>query len=223
MADSEVITDNLLEMYGRDDWIMRWNFGIFLRRSGLACLDRKSRILDFGCAMGHLLRLLRQEGFTQISGMDAAPAMVEAARHISDCPVVLGNAVECGQLFPPGEADVIIISDLVHHIESVEEWRTMLAGCRRLLAPGGLLVIREPWQTPLLRLLQVMAHHRIFYIGPLKGRLRSFVEESALLDHFFANWPPIYHTLLREQGFLVEQDVSWLVHRITTARTGVPC
>ncbi|MBF0212473.1 MAG: class I SAM-dependent methyltransferase [Magnetococcales bacterium] len=222
MADSPEITRNLLEMYGRDDWIMRTNFRIFLKRSGLMDVDRSGLVLDLGCAMGHLLRLLRQEGFTRLAGVDASPEMVARARSLTGGEVVEGLAETCADHFPHGSVSAIIVSDLIHHMTTVEDWHRLLAGCHLLLKPGGVLIIREPWQTLPVRVLQHMARYPFFKIGFLKERLQSFVDEAALLDHFFTHWPPIYRSLLQQQGFVVERDFDWLVHRITTSRKPLP-
>lgn len=218
MADSEKITENLLEMYGRGDWISRFNFRVFLERSGLAKLPRDTRILDLGCAMGHLLVLLREAGFTDLTGLDAAPGMVEAARRLTGLPVVEADAADCAAHFPAGGFGAVVVSDLLHHIDSTAGWDRLLAGCRQLLSPGGWLLIREPWPTLPVRLLQWMSRYRVFYVGPLKTRLQSFVDEAALVEHFFRHWMPDYPQRLARAGFRLERDFDWLVHRITVAR-----
>ena len=222
MADTRNITDNLLGMYGRNDWIMRTNFDIFLRRSGLMDLPRDVRILDLGCAMGHLILQLRQAGFQRVTGLDASPEMVEAARGLTGGDILLGDAAACGDLVEAGGFDVVIISDLVHHIEDESGWDRMLDGCRTALGPGGLLVIREPWPTPVLNLLYALSRFSWLHLGPLKERLRSFVEEDALLQYFFSHWIPDYPERLQRRGFRVERDFSWLVHRITVCRRDDP-
>lgn len=52
MADTAEITKNLLDMYGRNDWVTRYNFRHFMRLSGLSIIPRDSKIVDCGCAMG---------------------------------------------------------------------------------------------------------------------------------------------------------------------------
>lgn len=219
MADRQNVTDNLVAMYGRDDLIMRLNFRVFLHRSGLAALPREARVADLGCAMGHFIRLLRAEGFSGTVGVDAAPEMVAAAARLTGAEIALGEAENCDRFLPHRSFDAIVVSDLIHHIDSREGWRRLLSACGRVLRPGGLLVIREPWLTVPLRLLQWMARRPALHRGPLRARLRSFIEEKDLLDHFFAHWPREYLTLLDAGGFEVLRDFSWLVHRITTCRS----
>ncbi|MHB8880756.1 MAG: class I SAM-dependent methyltransferase [Thermodesulfovibrionales bacterium] len=223
MKDSHEITQNLIEMYGRNDWIMRLNFRFFLSLSGLKNLPRDSRILDCGCAMGHFITMLKAHGFTSVSGLDAAPEMVAAAVRMTGAPVILANALDVENHFERESLDVVIISDLFHHLPSLEAWNRLLVGCNKVLRNGGLLIIREPFPMLLINLLYIMSRRRIFYVGFLKARLNSFVEEDALLQYFFSHWPGRYKDLLAEHGFCIVKDVNWLVHRITSCRKTPDC
>ncbi len=218
MSDNRNITDNLLEMYGRNDWIMNLNFQFFLRFSGLKDLPRDSSILDCGCAMGHLMLKLKSFGFNDVSGLDAAPKMVESARKLTGSSVVLSDVIELKKHFEPGSFDVVIISDLFHHVPSRDGWETILDGCNAILKENGRLIIREPYPIFLLNLLYAMSRYKVLYVGFLKARLRSFVEEDELLKYFFAHWPGIYKDLLSKKRFRIIKDVDWLVHRITSCQ-----
>lgn len=218
MPDSQNITKNLLEMYGRDDWIMRANFRCFMRFSGLDALDRQVRILDCGCGMGHLMRALMQSGFNNLTGLDASEEMVAAARSLTGRPVLNTDVVNLKEQTSAGSFDVVIVSDLVHHLETKEQWLNLLAGCAHALVPNGQLIIREPHPTKFLRVLYSLSRVSWLQVGFLKARLRSFVEEDSLLRYFFTHWSPSYPRLLASQGLLVEKDINWLVHRITVCR-----
>ena len=205
-------------MYGRNDWIMRLNFRCFLRLSRLTDLRRDARILDCGCAMGHLILRLRAFGFTNVAGLDSAPEMVEAARSLTGATILHCDALDLARNAEAGSFDAVVVSDLLHHFAEAENWEKLLAGCRTVLKEGGLLVIREPWPTFLLKLLYRMSRHRVFYVGFLKARLQSFIEEDALVQHFFTHWIGTYKERLARHGFRIERDLSWLVHRITACR-----
>lgn len=218
MADDPRITQNLLEMYGRNDWIMRRNFRFFLDIAGISKMDRSNRILDCGCAMGHLILMLRQEGFTAVDGFDASPDMVAAARELTGANITLCDAVDMADVLPAKAYDLVIVSDLVHHLESRQQWDRLFEGVLHCLKPSGRLVIREPHPTLVLRILYGLSRFPALHLGPLKARLRSFQEEDDLLQHFFAHWTPSYPGILAEHGFTVEIDRNWIVHRITVAR-----
>ncbi|MBI4689204.1 MAG: class I SAM-dependent methyltransferase [Nitrospirae bacterium] len=218
MPDNSDITKNLLDMYGRNDWVMNLNFRFFLSFSGLKDLPLDSKILDCGCAMGHLIIMLKSFGFNNVSGLDASPEMVESAKKITGSPVILSDVVEIRRHFEPECLDAIIISDLFHHIPSMDAWEIILDGCSTILRENGCLIIREPYPIFLLNLLYKMSRYKFLHFGFLKARLRSFIEEDELLKYFFTHWPNGYRDLLSKNGFRIIKDMDWLVHRITSCR-----
>lgn len=217
MADTKNITDNLLEMYGRNDWVMRFNFRMFMKLTGLMDLPRDAAILDCGCGMGHLIYMMNQEGFTTVSGLDAAPEMVDAARKLTGANIALADVVDIEKSYEKSSLDAVIISDIVHHIPDKDQWDKMLAGCYAVLKPGGLLAIREPFPNLAVNSLIFMSGIKTLHIGFMKSRLQSFVEEADLVDYFFKNWVPDYKEKLGGFGFKIIKDFNWLVHRITVA------
>lgn len=218
MADSQNITDNLLEMYGRNDWIMRANFRRFIVRSGIDALPRQSRILDCGCAMGHFIGQLRDIGFSAVTGLDASPEMARTTEAHTGAPTLLMDAAALGEELEPACFDVVIASDLMHHFHNTADWRRFLDGVRHVLAPGGRLVIRDLWPAWPLRLLMAMARCPALFVGPLKARLQSFVDEKDLVANYLAHWPSSYREWLAGSGLEVEREADWLMHRITVAR-----
>ncbi len=218
MADEPNVTKNLLDMYSRDDWITKFNFRCFLRLSGLQNVPRESKILDCGCAMGHLIKMLQSFGFKNLTGLDSSREMVEKARGLTGVPIIHADALDISRSVKSGEIDVVIVADLVHHLKSVREYEIFLKGCNDVLKSGGLLIIREPFPTILVRVLYGMSKHKIFHVGFLKARLQSFVEEDALLQYFFEHWVRSYPDLISKHGFKITKDFNWIVHRITSCR-----
>lgn len=218
MADTPEITRNLLEMYGRNDPVMNFNFKFFMKISGISDMDRNSVVVDCGCGMGHFIHMLKSFGFTSVTGVDASEEMVAHARKMTGAEVILGDAVKIGDYFDEKSQDAVFVSDLLHHIASSDQWEVLLRGCSKVLKDDGLLIIREPFPIFLINVLTAMSRYRIFYLGFLKSRLQSFVEEADLLEYFYTNWVPNYRKILPSHGFEIVKDSNWLVHRITTCR-----
>ena len=115
----------------------------------LTCVPAPKRILDVGCGTGYLLgRLAARAPRAEIlAGIDAAPAMIEAARAVAAdgrLRFVVGTAERL-----PWPAAAF---DLVVSTTSFDHWvdqRAGLAECARVLAPGGCLVLADLF-SPLL-------------------------------------------------------------------------
>ncbi|MCX5705968.1 MAG: methyltransferase domain-containing protein, partial [Candidatus Omnitrophica bacterium] len=115
----------------------------------------------------------------------------------------------------PSSLDVVIVSCLMHHMTSIQEWENFLSACNIVLKKGGILLFREPAPTLIIRFLHWMSRYKIFYFGFFKVRLESFIEEDSILQHFFKHWFKSYKELINRNGFKINKEVNWFVHRIT--------
>ncbi len=107
-------------------------------------------ILDYGCGIATLLRLLRAAGVPgQLTGTDISTGMLrEAARTwpaYSPRPLFQAQTGVATGL-PPESFDFIIISAVLHHVP-VSDREQVYGELHRLLRPGGSLVVFEhnPW------------------------------------------------------------------------------
>jgi SAM-dependent methyltransferase len=96
------------------------------------------RILDAGCGAGPLLAALRHRGAI-VTGFDKSARMLELARqrlgddadlHVAE----LGTPLP----FPDGRFDDVTASLVLHYLE---DWGPALAELRRVLQPGGRLIV----------------------------------------------------------------------------------
>jgi 2-polyprenyl-3-methyl-5-hydroxy-6-metoxy-1,4-benzoquinol methylase len=97
------------------------------------------RVLDVGCSSGYLARPLVERGCTVI-GIERDPNAAEAAGDV--CEDVLVGDVEVMDLpFESGSFDTVLCGDLIEHLRDPEQF---LVRARRVLQPGGRLVLSTP-------------------------------------------------------------------------------
>jgi ubiquinone/menaquinone biosynthesis C-methylase UbiE len=133
-------------------WLGRLHHQIADRTAELALtrVPAPQQILDVGCGTGYLLGRLaaRAPDGAALAGIDAAPAMIEAARHTatdSRLHFVVGTAEHLP--WPAGTFDLAVSTT------SFDHWADQQAGlaeCARVLAPGGCLVLADLFSELLL-------------------------------------------------------------------------
>lgn len=99
---------------------------------------RRGHVLDVGAGAGELLAKLRDLGWT-VEGVDTDPKAAESILARSGIEVRVGTLDQQG--YPSEHFDILTMS---HVIEHVHDPVGLLAECRRILKPGGVLVIATP-------------------------------------------------------------------------------
>jgi SAM-dependent methyltransferase len=107
-------------------------------------------ILDYGCGVATLLRLMRAAGIPgHLTGTDVSSGMLQEAARIwpADQPppvFQMQNSAATG--LPSGSFDLVMISAVLHHVPRTER-NAVYAELHRVLRPDGRLVVFEhnPW------------------------------------------------------------------------------
>ena len=96
------------------------------------------RVLDAGCGSGPVMEALRAKDGV-VSGFDLSPAMVELARQRlgEDADLRVGD-LGAPLPYPDDAFDLVVASLSLHY---VKDWASALAELRRVLEPGGRLVV----------------------------------------------------------------------------------
>lgn len=105
------------------------------------------RILDVATSHGDFLRLLVDsfESYTGAIGVDMAPDRIETAREKSDSELRF-EVMNAEKLeFADESFDSVAMRHSLHHLKNVD---TVLGEMKRVLRPGGLLILCEVFQSP---------------------------------------------------------------------------
>lgn len=108
----------------------------------LGMINRKAKVLDFGCGYGRISNELTEWGYTDVIGVDPSCAMIERGRKaFPGLPLLNSDGID----LPFGENvfDVVVICAVLTCIPSLEERGRVAVEITRVLKPGGIVHVSE--------------------------------------------------------------------------------
>mgnify|MGYP001559767924 FL=1 len=100
-------------------------------------LPARGQLLDVGAATGFFLKLARGRGWV-VAGLEISGYASRLAQR-SGLPVTQGTLQSAG--YPSNSFDAVVLLDVIEHLSDPA---ALVDQCRRILRPGGLLVINTP-------------------------------------------------------------------------------
>lgn len=165
----------------RDDILARHHRSL----RALERIVRRGRLLDVGCGPAFLLEAARERGWDAV-GVDPSPFSVARAREA-------GFEAHEGMLqdleLREGSFDALALLQVVEHMTDP---RPLLAACRRLLRPGGALLVATP--NPASLLARVKREGFNYWIPPV---------------HCAWYTPRALARTLSQSGFRVARRTTW--------------
>ncbi|HUX41058.1 MAG TPA: class I SAM-dependent methyltransferase [Rectinemataceae bacterium] len=146
---------------------------------------RTPSFLDVGCATGALIAGLSNEGWSCV-GVEPCEPAARYGREVFGLdirPVVLGKAA-----LHPASFDIVHASHLIEHLNEPVEF---LAEAKRLLAPGGVLILTTP------------------NIDGFQARALGAKWRSAIYDHLFLFSFRNLGKMVENAGFEVLRSSTW--------------
>lgn len=179
-----------------------------ITQAAAAAQPEARSVLDIGCGAGNYpLKLLQVLPGLNVTLVDLSQAMLErAAQRVGAATsgrieTIQGDIreIELGQ----GCFDIILASQVFHHLRAEQEWRAVFARCYAALTPGGAIFINDLIDHADARVNAVMRRRWGEYLAGLKN--------EAYRDQVFAyndreDTPrPLFFqmNLLKEAGFSI--------------------
>lgn len=181
------------------------------------------RWLDCGCADGSYSVALREAGADEVVGTDIEePRIAEARRRWGDRPGV-SFVTAAAERLPMGDAgfDAVLLNEVLEH---VADQARALSEIRRVLSPGGVLVVFSPnrW-FPFEGHGAVIGPLKLWFPVPLHPWLPQRLTARTMTARNY--WPRQLARIIRDAGFtVVEVDhalplftkYEWLPRRALT-------
>ncbi|HYL80321.1 MAG TPA: class I SAM-dependent methyltransferase [Candidatus Acidoferrum sp.] len=157
---------------------------VFREAAGLVAASRNGsgpgRLLDVGCGFGAFVARMRERGWDAV-GLDPSRTAVAAATDRGR-PVRLGTLD--GVQSARGVYDVVTMFYVLEHLPDP---LGALRKASHILAPGGMILIRVPHTTPIVRLLAPLGLGGTLYDPPF---------------HLYDFSPSVLREMLRLTGFV---------------------
>jgi len=152
------------DYYAQSGFLIRW-----IERSRLGCIRRLlaprpgHRLLEVGCGGGHVLRMFPQ---CTLTGVDVSGEMLaKAQRNLDGYPVRFLKGELASLDLPRDSFDRIICTEVLEHVVDPD---ALLADMRRLLAPGGRVVVTFPNDTLVNRLKTLIRATGLTILPPFR-------------------------------------------------------
>ena len=154
-----------------------------LTKLGAAEWPPTARIVELFCGRGNGLHALHRLGFRRIHGADLSASLLAHYRGPAAC-----YQCDCRRLpFKTDSQDIVIVQGGLHHLPRLpDDLLQTLAEIKRVLRPGGLCVLVEPWLTPFLSFVHAVC--RIRLARRLFPKLDAFAVMTHYEQHTYEQW-----------------------------------
>lgn len=212
--------DGVARGYDRTNAVLSVGNAALWRIATVRAVDPKpgERVLDIAAGTGTSSVALAKRG-AEVIALDFSAGMVEEGRkRHPDLTFVQGDAMKLP--FADGEFDAVTIS---FGLRNVQQPKVAIAEMRRVLKPGGRVVICE-FSRPPLGVLRAGYHAYLRYVMPLvAGVASSNPEAYRYLFESIREWPaqPELARWLRDAGFegVGYRNLTWGVVALHRGRT----
>ena len=171
-------------------------------------LPTHASLLDIGCGPGLFMRLLYDNGFTNVSGHEIP--LPEGGRQAADLEGKAAFYYDYDySTLPSARFDAVTLLDVAEHVPVP---RLLFDACARVLKPGGLLYLHTPVVSRTDRIMHVVSQ-----LPVIAGIGRTWQSGRTSVFHLENYTPTALQLLLEGAGFgdidiMLRNELSWPIH-----------
>ncbi len=147
-------------------------------------MPQGSRMLDFGCGSGVLSYMLAKNGFDVLAtDLDFGPVSLVKEQITFPDSIEFFEGDIINKDMPEQQFDAIFALDVLEHITNIPDY---IALFRRLLKPGGIIIVSGPTENILYKIGRKIAgdeftgHYHVTNIKKIKAQFRESLEVKTL-------------------------------------------
>jgi 2-polyprenyl-3-methyl-5-hydroxy-6-metoxy-1,4-benzoquinol methylase len=141
----------------------RKDLTVDLVREAVSSVQRTPRLLDLGCGQGHITEAIRQALHSaDVTGLDYSISAIDYAHaHFPEIDFAVGDAYESP--YAQGFFDVVVCNNLWEH---VPDPLLLLSRIKRILRPGGHIVLSTPSRYRVANLVRILRGKSVMLMSP---------------------------------------------------------
>lgn len=118
-------------------------------------VDSGGRVLEIGPGPGLVTAALLEYGVSALTTVEIDPEAAERLRGRFGSSVAVHTGSASDLPLADGSVDAVVCCTMLHHVPTASEQDDILAECRRVLAPGGVLAGSDSKTSPRLRMFHL--------------------------------------------------------------------
>jgi SAM-dependent methyltransferase len=178
-----------------------------LKRFGVQRWSRDLEVVDIFCGRGGGLKAWERLGFRHLEGVDLSESLL--LQYSGPAKVYVGD---CRRLaLPDASRDVICVQGGLHHLPSLpEDLEAVIAEVHRVLRPGGIFIVVEPWRTPFLVTVHWLCRQPLLArLSPKVSALGTMIRQEQRTYFQWLSRPQEIKAAFSRGFRTMQEQISW--------------
>lgn len=200
--DSPELTERFVKLASMDNHAIVFYYRNFIMPLVRRYIKPGDHMLDMGCAGGVLLTLLREKGYKNLYGIDAAQVLLD---RIPDktIPTVCDNYLNVKDHYKENTFNAATVFNTLHHLDSKEEYYKFFENLHYILKPGAVVMVKELRDGLFYKTYNAVLHSKtVNRLFPSVFNSRDFVqtEEQDMHRRFFRDFLSNINDIMEASG-----------------------